>query len=212
MSSSQAGRPGAFSLSTLALQPPARHIQAAAAPRHDGSGCGHHAGGLPLAAALQRGEWPCPPADQLDACTWFMFTIPDAALQAKSFAGSKVAPFRPQRAVARQQSAIVCAGETCSRLRCPMRGPLTQAATGRHCCRCTPLINLSLHAAATAELKKMGPDLWNDTYYPTASDAANVFKQWCVSSCGCEPLSLRVPLLLPGVTCWCQVKAWRASG
>ncbi|KAI3437627.1 hypothetical protein D9Q98_000079 [Chlorella vulgaris] len=62
---------------------------------------------------------------------------------AKSFAGSKVAPFRPQRAVARQQSAIVC-------------------------------------AAATAELKKMGPDLWNDTYYPTASDAANVFKQWYI--------------------------------
>ena len=26
----------------------------------------------------------------------------------------------------------------------------------------------------------MGADKWNDTYYPTGSDAANVHKQWCV--------------------------------
>jgi hypothetical protein len=30
------------------------------------------------------------------------------------------------------------------------------------------------------EIKKMGVDKWNDTYYPTAADASNVTKQWCV--------------------------------
>ncbi|PRW20835.1 50S ribosomal chloroplastic [Chlorella sorokiniana] len=35
-------------------------------------------------------------------------------------------------------------------------------------------------AAATAEIKSLGPDRWNDTYYPSGSDAANVHKQWYV--------------------------------
>jgi large subunit ribosomal protein L13 len=35
-------------------------------------------------------------------------------------------------------------------------------------------------AAATVEIKKMGVDKWNDTYYPTAADASNVTKQWFV--------------------------------
>ncbi|KAL4428834.1 hypothetical protein ABPG77_005272 [Micractinium sp. CCAP 211/92] len=35
-------------------------------------------------------------------------------------------------------------------------------------------------AAAAAEIKSLGADKWNDTYYPTAADAANVNKQWYV--------------------------------
>lgn len=44
---------------------------------------------------------------------------------------------------------------------------------------CSTLIYISLYAA-TAELKSLGPDLWNDTYYPTGSDAANVIKPWYI--------------------------------
>lgn len=39
---------------------------------------------------------------------------------------------------------------------------------------------LPCSAAAAAEIKSLGADKWNDTYYPTAADAANVNKQWCV--------------------------------
>ncbi|KAL4451561.1 hypothetical protein ABPG75_007223 [Micractinium tetrahymenae] len=35
-------------------------------------------------------------------------------------------------------------------------------------------------AAAALEIKSLGADKWNDTYYPTAADAANVNKQWYV--------------------------------
>lgn len=34
--------------------------------------------------------------------------------------------------------------------------------------------------AATTEIKSLGPDKWNDTYYPTASDAAAVHKKWYI--------------------------------
>lgn len=37
-------------------------------------------------------------------------------------------------------------------------------------------------AAATAEIKSLGPDRWNDTYYPSGADAANVHKQWCAAA------------------------------
>ena len=43
-----------------------------------------------------------------------------------------------------------------------------------------PFLTCSSPAAATVEIKKMGVDKWNDTYYPTAADASNVTKQWCV--------------------------------
>ncbi len=46
--------------------------------------------------------------------------------------------------------------------------------------------SLSAHfiscAAATAEIKSLGPDRWNDTYYPSGADAANVHKQWCAAA------------------------------
>lgn len=29
-------------------------------------------------------------------------------------------------------------------------------------------------------MKSLGPDLWNDTYYPTGQDAANVTKNWVI--------------------------------
>lgn len=35
-------------------------------------------------------------------------------------------------------------------------------------------------AAASSEIKSLGPDQWNDTYYPTAADAAAVHKKWYI--------------------------------
>lgn len=60
------------------------------------------------------------------------------------------------------------------------------------------------HAAATAEIKSLGPDRWNDTYYPSGSDAANVHKQWCAAAAGgragcCEWSTC---MLVPGGALW----------
>lgn len=113
-------------------------------------------------------------------------------LQTKPFVGCKVvAPLRAARAGARQ--AIVCAGETCSRRPGGMRGCAGCSAgaesggSGRRGlyrearnCHLTLLFHPLLPAAAAVaapEVRSMGADRWNDTYYPTGADAANVNKQ-----------------------------------
>ena len=39
---------------------------------------------------------------------------------------------------------------------------------------------LFVSAAASTEIKSLGPDKWNDTYYPTMADAAAVNKKWYI--------------------------------
>lgn len=104
-----------------------------------------------------------------------------------SFAGRQLAPFRAQRVEARRQAAPVCAGAAgrlgvwqngSSGLAVDRRG----AAASRRLGLCRKPASLSsVPAAAAAEIKSLGADKWNDTYYPTAADAANVNKQWCVA-------------------------------
>lgn len=53
------------------------------------------------------------------------------------------------------------------------------SSRGPHVLHVTHTLSFSTLAAAT-EVKSLGPDKWNDTYYPTGSDVANVHKSWYI--------------------------------
>lgn len=158
-----------------------------ATPRqHDGSGCGDHAGGRPCAAAVQPGEalgeagspriartstshrrltcWNARPAEQ--KLLWQQ-------------GGGVPAP----------AGRVPAAERGCVRRWVDWAGRCGQCvvscSTGAAAAQAradAALRFVSCVAAAVAEIKSLGPDRWNDTYYPTAADAANVHKQWCVGA------------------------------
>ena len=127
-------------------------------------------------------------------CVGTLVTSPGPSPLQSAFAGRQLAPFRLLRAEARRQAAPVCAGErrAARAAQCVVARPAAArrhsgkaaaAAAARAAGRTQLTISLpTRRAAATAEIKSMGVDKWNDTYYPTAADAANVNKQWCVAA------------------------------
>lgn len=185
--------------------PPSRCLQlceplSATPQQQNGSGCGDHAGGQPCAAAVQPGEAPRAAGCPCIALTVAVYTFltrwhgwpAEQKLHWQQGGGVPAAAGRGPAAGRGCVRRWVDSGRRCGQ--CVVRC-LTRATAAR------PLLTpahrvFACSAAAVAEIKSLGPDRWNDTYYPTAADAANVHKQWCAACRRLPPPSLPFSALL----------------